>query len=140
MRVVLDANVFASALMNPKGSPAQAVRLVIAQGLYDLVMTDDIFNELERILFYPKIRKRIRGTDEDIQFWLEALLIIAHHCEPRFEHETIVKEDPDDDKYLIAALESHASYLVSGDQHLLGLKHYKQIKIVTPKSFVDLKI
>lgn len=137
MKVVIDANVFASALMNPSGTPAQVVHLIASQEVYDLVTTDEIMEELKRILFYPKIRKRIHGTDEDLNFWIEALIVISHHCQPRYRYEELVQEDPDDDKYLIAALESHSSYLISGDRHLLEMKQYHDIKIVTPAQFLS---
>jgi len=136
MRVVLDANIFASALMSPQGAPARVVTLVLQQRLYDLVMTSDILEEIRRVLFYPKIRKKITGSDEELNFWVDALMIISHCCEPRYHHEIIVHEDPDDDKYIIAALESHASYLISGDQHLLKLNKQQNVKIVSPQEFL----
>lgn len=136
MKVVVDANVFASALMNPHGTPATVVNLIVAKEKYELVTTDDILEELRRILFYPKIRKRIQGTDEDLNFWVEALIIISHHCEPRYHYEQMVLSDADDDKYLIAALERRASHLISGDRHLLEMKQYHDINIVTPTQFL----
>lgn len=50
----------------------------------------------------------------------------------------IVHSDPDDDKFLHAALEVHADYIVSGDHHLLDLKEYGGIKIVTPNDFLPI--
>ena len=42
----------------------------------------------------------------------------------------VVAEDPEDDVVLSTALEGNASYIVSGDEHLLGLKRFKGVKIV----------
>lgn len=42
-----------------------------------------------------------------------------------------VKEDPDDDIIVRAAYDGKADYIVSGDRHLLALKEYKGIKILT---------
>jgi hypothetical protein len=47
-----------------------------------------------------------------------------------------VEKDPDDDKYLVAALEGRAEYLVSGDSDLLALREYKGVNIVTAREFL----
>ena len=49
---------------------------------------------------------------------------------------SIVHDDPDDDKIVACALEAGADYIISGDPHLLNLKHYRDIQIVTPKAFL----
>jgi putative PIN family toxin of toxin-antitoxin system len=43
----------------------------------------------------------------------------------------VVEEDPADDSILNVAYDSKADYIVSGDSHLLNLKKFKEIKIVT---------
>jgi len=50
----------------------------------------------------------------------------------------VIDQDPADDKFIIAALEARADYIVSGDQHLLELGAYKNIKIVSPREFVEI--
>ena len=50
----------------------------------------------------------------------------------------IVKDDPDDDKIIEAAVEGAADYIVTYDNHLLKFKEFKGIKIVTPSNFLDL--
>ena len=49
-----------------------------------------------------------------------------------------VCDDPDDDKYVAAALEGRAAYVVTGDQAFLALKEHEGVTIVTPRSFLDL--
>ena len=51
-------------------------------------------------------------------------------------YEPIVLEDPDDDIYLIAAMESLSRYIVSGDQHLLKMNDFSGIKIITAVDFI----
>lgn len=87
---------------------------------------------------YPKVRKYIKKNDQEIVAWLDAL--VAHAFLPvcLFSYDQIVEEDPDDDKYIIAALESRATYLISGDKHLLNLKEYQNVKIVTAVEFLRL--
>ena len=54
------------------------------------------------------------------------------------EKLTVVKDDPDDDKIIEAAVEGAADYIVTYDNHLLKLKEFRGIRIVTPKQFLDL--
>jgi hypothetical protein len=44
--------------------------------------------------------------------------------------------DPKDNIFLECAVESKAKFIVSGDNHLLELKEYRDIKIVTAKTFI----
>lgn len=48
----------------------------------------------------------------------------------------IVSADPDDDIFLRCATEAIAVYVVSGDQHLLALKSYAGIPIMTVHDFL----
>src|SRR3989338_1669449 len=48
----------------------------------------------------------------------------------------IIKDDPADNKFLECAVDSKADYIISGDNHLLKLKEFKGIKIITPAEFV----
>jgi len=56
------------------------------------------------------------------------------------QHKKInaVKADPDDNKIIECAACSNADYIVSGDRHLLDLKEYKSIKIVTPRNMLEI--
>lgn len=47
-----------------------------------------------------------------------------------------VPEDPADDKFIIAAVEGEADYVVSGDRHLRNLESYRGIRIISPSEFV----
>jgi predicted nucleic acid-binding protein len=50
----------------------------------------------------------------------------------------VIKSNPDDNKILECAVACGASYIVSGDRHLLELKEYGKIKIITPKAALGL--
>jgi predicted nucleic acid-binding protein len=62
---------------------------------------------------------------------------MAHIVNPR-DKISMVKEDPDDDKFLDCAIECKADYIVSGDRHLLELRGYPGIKIITASQFLEL--
>jgi len=48
----------------------------------------------------------------------------------------VVRTDPSDNRVLEAAVAAHADYIVSGDHHLLDLKTYEGVQIVSPARFV----
>ena len=48
-----------------------------------------------------------------------------------------VTKDPDDDKFIDAALSGGATIIVSGDRHLLALGTVEGIEILTARQFLD---
>jgi predicted nucleic acid-binding protein len=55
--------------------------------------------------------------------------------EPNVEIAAIDR-DPSDKRYLECAVEGGASYVVSGDRHLLDLEGFEGIVILSPAAFV----
>jgi len=51
----------------------------------------------------------------------------------------VVEDDPSDNKILECALEAEADYIVSGDRHLLDLREYRGIKILSSGEFLRKK-
>jgi putative PIN family toxin of toxin-antitoxin system len=48
----------------------------------------------------------------------------------------VVQDDPDDNKILECAIAGNVDYLVTQDKHLLNLKEFEGIKIITPDHLV----
>ena len=48
----------------------------------------------------------------------------------------IVEEDPDDNKFIEAAVDSKAKHIISGDKHLLKIKKHEKINIITPTQYL----
>jgi uncharacterized protein len=57
------------------------------------------------------------------------------HCRQLRLHG--VSDDPDDDKYLAAAVEGRAAFVVTGDPDLLAGKEHAGVRIVSPREFLD---
>lgn len=53
------------------------------------------------------------------------------------EEITAVDDDPDDDKFLEAAVAGNVDYIVSGGRHLLDLDSFRGIDIVEPRAFYE---
>jgi len=135
IRVVLDANVFVSAVLSPGGIPAK-ILTAWRDERFHLVMSPAILDEIHRVLRYPKIRRRHRWREERLRLFLEELTHLAI-LTPGELTINVIKEDPSDNRYLECAVEGDAEYVVSGDQHLLQLATYQRIKILTPREFLE---
>lgn len=137
-RLVIDANIFASALIKPSGTPGLIISNLFQSPDLQVIFTPGIQSELERILFYPKVRKYISLKDEEIKNWLDALMIISYFFVPKYKYEPIVLEDPYDDIYIIAALEGSSNLILSGDQHLIKLNGLNGINIINPREYWEI--
>ena len=65
-RAVLDANVIISALIQPKGPSGRILTSLLQRNSFELVVSPTIFAEVRRSLSYPKVRKYIKISDEDL--------------------------------------------------------------------------
>lgn len=133
IRAVLDANVFVSAVLNPRGIPAKVLDAWRAEQFH-LILSEAILEEIARVLLYPKIARRHRWPEARIQAFVEELAHLAL-VTPGLLKLTLIPEDPADTRYLECAVEGEAEYLVSGDQHLLRVGEYLGTRILTPKEF-----
>ena len=136
MRVVLDANVFVSAALSANGIPAKILTAWRAEQ-FQLVISKAILEEIDRVLHYPKILKRHQWREERIRLFIEDLAHLAV-LTPGERKLTVITEDPSDNPYLECATEGEAEYIVSGDQHLIELEVYQNIRILTPRAFLDI--
>ncbi|MEN8236476.1 MAG: putative toxin-antitoxin system toxin component, PIN family [Pseudomonadota bacterium] len=137
MRIVLDTNVFVSALIKPEGTTGIVLKTVLQIQQHTLLLSQDILEELESTLTYPKIKKCIVLNSDQIDLWVASLRMVAHEVNPRFDYPTLVPDDPKDDRYIIAAIEGKADCIVSGDKHLLNLNPYERIPILKPAEFLN---
>jgi len=132
LKAVPDVNVYVSSLIKQNGHAAQ---IFSRAGEFRPCTSEPILKDLERVLHYDRIQKRVHLTGEWIANYLVELRNI-HFCVSGKLEVNIVHDDPDDDKIVACALGAGADYVISGDPHLLNLKHYREIQIVTPKAFL----
>lgn len=136
IRVVLDANQYVSALLEPHSNPAKIVRLVY-EGDLTLLLSPAILDELQHVLTYPGIKKLHRRTPEEIERFFRKLEKIAVTT-PGILSVSAIVDDPSDNIYLACAVEGGAGFIVSGDHHLTDLKTFHGIPIVNPVTFLKL--
>jgi putative PIN family toxin of toxin-antitoxin system len=136
IRAVLDANVYVSAAIRPEGPPGQLIERLLKETAFELVVTPTIIEETNRALHYPGVRRYFHDLSAALD-WLDDIILLADVVEDR-DRGPMITEDPDDDKYLHAAVTGQASVVVTGDHHLLELGEYEGILIATPKAFLEL--
>jgi uncharacterized protein len=134
MRVVLDTNVFISAFISNEGASAQLLAHCQA-GELELLVSPDTLAELRRVLTYPRVRKRLVYTNEQIDRFIALLEEVAVVITPP-SVARVVPGDADDDKFIALALAGEAHYLATGDDHLLSVGRHQGITILKPAAFL----
>ena len=137
LRAVLDANVFISALIQPKGNPGRILTRLLADRAFSLVLSDAILRELRHSLAYPRVRRRLKFSDRELDERIAVLQFVAILVKGDVR-DRVVATDPDDDKYIAAALEGLADFIVTGDQDLLQLREHQGVRILSPRQFLSL--
>ena len=132
MRVVLDTNVIISGLL--WGKTTKILFDLADTRQITICLTPKIIEEISRVLNYPKIRKQLDSInltiDEIINYLLQTSELYSDIS------IDINLSDVSDRIFVAAAIVSGVSYIVTGDKHLLALKKFQDIKIVTPNQFL----
>jgi putative PIN family toxin of toxin-antitoxin system len=134
LKVVLDANLFISSVICSQGQPAKILDLVRSNKI-QLIISDEILSEIKKVLFYPRIKKRHKKNAAQIEEFIESISGFAELINPKIKL-TVIKDDPDDNKYIECSITGKADYIISGDHHLKDLKSYQGIKILSPAEFL----
>ncbi len=124
--VVFDLNVLVSSLII-KGKPHNLWRRA-KDNEFTLILSSEMFLELVNVVSRKKFEKYV--TDIDIKLFLADLSRISKFVKVKSKFK-VISEDPDDDIIVRTAYDGKADYIISGDRHLLALKEFKGIKILT---------
>jgi uncharacterized protein len=130
-RAVLDTNVLVSGLISPAG-PSARLLVELRAGALELVVSPTLLAELREVLGRAKFRRYV--SEPEIDVYVELI-----------RRESIVLDDPPpsseplgvdpDDEYLIdLARDARVHALISGDAHLLDLRH--AVPALTPREFL----
>ena len=136
LRVVLDANVFVSAYINPEGTPGQIIQSFLRKGSFELVLSEPIIDEVLEALAYPRVQKAARSKI-DPSLWFEDLVVLSQLVGEDIDVPRL-SADPDDDMYIACAIAGRATFVVTGDPDLLDVRQHDSVRIITPRGFLDL--
>ena len=133
MKITLDTNFLISATQWDNSVAFKLLRKILDTNI-KIFTTKEILDEFSEVL-----QRDFKYNKEETTNILEEILVFVNIIEAQ-EKIKIVKDDPDDDKIIECAIASNSNYLVTYDRHLLKIKKYKSIKIITPEEMLKLKI
>ncbi len=132
IKVVIDTNVFISAFVFG-GSALEIIRLFL-KGDIEVYISPFIIEEITRIL-----REKFLWEESKIDKALELIGSKANEVSPKLK-VSVIKSKDDDNRILECALEGNVDYIISGDkQHILSLKEFEGIKIVSVREFLEIR-
>lgn len=130
-RAIIDTNVFISGLI--KSVSCRKIIKALGETKFTLVISPQILDELVGVIARPKFHNIIlRETAEKL---IETIKTQAILVKPA-KHFDVIKNDPDDNRFIEAAVEAKADFIVSEDSHLLSLKTFRGISIINPRDFL----
>ena len=136
VRAVLDTNVIISGSIMEYG-PSFRILKAWEHERFVLIASEDIIQEVDRVFHYPRIKEKRRLRESEIRKVLGNLREYGEMVPGELALKVVI-DDPDDDKFLIAAVEGRADYIVSGDPHLKDLSNYRGTAIIPPVQFAML--
>ncbi len=134
LRAVFDTNVVLSGLFSRGTLTAKLQDLWFTQAFL-LVSSPAILRELAHVLASPHLRHRFLNPQARLRRFVQMVFRKAILTQDLYTTDRLTV-DPTDNKFLAAALEGQADYIVSRDPHLLNLKHFHTIQIVQPPAFL----
>ena len=136
MRIVLDTNVWLSAVFWD-GEANKIINKAINEKI-KIIITKEILSEIVEVLNREaKFQKFIKDKKTKIGNLIRTILSFSILIETKSKIE-LIKQDPDDNIILEAALDGKADYILSYDKHLLNMLEFRKIKILEPREFLKL--
>lgn len=131
LRVVIDTNIFISAILTKGDNQSILIKAWKRTHKYQLFITEEIIQEA------LKVMNRLNVDPDIIADWDKTIRknAIMVTSDKKIE---VIKDDPPDNKFLECAIASRADYIITGDRHLKKLNEFEGIKIVDTKKFLDI--
>ena len=126
----MDNNVLISALVG-HGKPRRLLTALLER--YQIVSSPQMLAEFVEVMSRDKFAEVGRSRLASFLSILVRRTTIVSVKHTR----RLIAQDPEDDMVLNTALKGNASYIVSGDEHLLDLKRFKGVKIVAVDEMLE---
>lgn len=128
MRVVIDTNIFISGLLNLEGGAAKIINL-FKKDIFELVITREVFEEYLKVIHFFDNNIPHKSSEELLELVFEK----AFKVKTASPHGLC--KDPDDEKFLTAAVSGHAEYLVT--KNIKDFPHSTSgVKVVNVREFL----
>jgi putative PIN family toxin of toxin-antitoxin system len=132
MLIVLDTNVFVSAMLKRISKPAQILEAVL-EGKFKIVVNEQIFEEYSEVLHRPKLKIPLEKANAILRFiafsaeWVDTQPV-------QFNHELI--QDLGDLPFAEAAICSGAEVIITGNLKHFGFLQNSSVKVLLPDEFI----
>jgi putative PIN family toxin of toxin-antitoxin system len=129
VRVVADTNILISALLF--GGVSEQVFLAGLRGEIQLVTSKPLLKELERIL-----KNKFKLDTQLVKQVIDEIRNVAEVVEVS-SYLNVISHPEEDNRVLECAVDGKVDFIVTGDtKHILPLKEFRGIKILTPSEFI----
>ena len=128
-RVVLDTNIIISSAL---GGALVFILEKWDEGKFTVIVTTDVVSEYFAVLNHPKFGLKQETIDRIIHYIYQFSEFVVLEEQIRF-----IGDDPKDDKFLEAAIAGKVDFIVSGDNHLLAIKEFRSIPIISGREFLE---
>ena len=132
-KVVFDTNTLISGLLWD-GNEARVIEKAENKEI-KLFISPELIEELEGVLKREKFCKRLEGKEYTVDKAVSKIALIATLIKPTHKIN-VIKEDSEDNRVLECAVSAKVDVIISGDSHLLDLKDYSGIDIITASEFI----
>jgi putative PIN family toxin of toxin-antitoxin system len=130
IKAALNTNIFVSGHLSTRGASYEILQCW-QHGAFQLIISEEIVEEIIEKLF------ELGFSSEVIGQLVVSIYLLGLMTKGLYQVRAI-REDPDDDMFLAAALEGESDFIVSFDSHLRALKYYHGIQIVSPSQFLKI--
>jgi uncharacterized protein len=137
LRVVVDTNVLISGLFEIKNTPPLKILTAIRKQEIILVTSAVIMGEVGTVMNREKFAKKINMNEAGRKAFIDDLIARSDVTAGKQLNRNFGR-DIKDDKFLACGVEGKVDYIITGDRDLLDLTEYEGIKIITPRTFVEL--
>jgi putative PIN family toxin of toxin-antitoxin system len=131
MIVVLDTNVLLISI--PQKSIYRPILDALINGEFNLVLSNDILSEYTEVI-ERKANHTVSNNIAEMLLSLDNLNKVEVHFEWK-----LIDRDPDDNKYVDAAIVGAADFIVSNDQHFKILKSvdFPKVSVISIDEFLN---
>jgi putative PIN family toxin of toxin-antitoxin system len=130
VKAVFDTNIYISAFIVP-GRKAEEAYLHALKGDFVLCTSLAILTEMAQ-----KLRDKFGWHEDKIVLALKSIAQIATVIRPRSRIHVLADEP--DNRILECAITAESDFIVTGDKHLLSLKTFRNIVILSLSDFLEM--
>ena len=128
MKIVCDTNVLVSGVLF-RGHPRR-ILVLAAQGRLTNFTSPALLRQVEDVLSRPRFGLRPGQVASILALFRDTFEVVHPN-----RSVTLIVDDPADNRVLEAAGAASANVIVSGDHHLLELKEWQGIRVMSPADF-----